>query len=54
LTLDAVANGVEVKDALGCLSWTPKCAPELAVLAPIEPELAETAGALLDAWGRAP
>jgi glutaconate CoA-transferase subunit B len=54
LTLDAVADGIEVKDALDCLPWTPRRAPELAALAPIEPELADTAGALLDAWGRAP
>ncbi|MGH6905305.1 MAG: hypothetical protein ACREIR_21505, partial [Geminicoccaceae bacterium] len=51
LTLDAVADGVEVKDALDCLPWTPKRSPALAVLAPIEPALAKTAGALLDAWG---
>jgi glutaconate CoA-transferase, subunit B len=52
LTLDAVADGVAENDALDCLSWTPKRSPALAVLAPIEPELAETAGALLDAWGQ--
>jgi glutaconate CoA-transferase, subunit B len=52
LTLDAVADGVAENGALDCLSWTPKRSPALAVLAPIEPELAETAGALLDAWGQ--
>jgi glutaconate CoA-transferase, subunit B len=52
LTLDAVADGVEENDALDCLPWTPKRNPALAVLAPIEPELAETAGVLLDAWGQ--
>jgi glutaconate CoA-transferase subunit B len=54
LTLDGVAHGVAADAALDGIPWTPKRASALAALPPIEPELAETAGALLDAWGRAP
>ena len=53
LTLDAVAAGVAEEAALECIPWMPpRSSAMLLPLPPIEPELAATAAALLDAWGR--
>jgi glutaconate CoA-transferase subunit B len=53
LTLDALADGVEEKDALDCLPWDPpRASMPPRRLPPLERSLAETASALLDAWNR--
>lgn len=52
LTLCAVAEGVTEAEALDCIPWTPKVSATVAVLPAIEPELTETARALLEVWGR--
>lgn len=53
LTLDAVADGVAEKDALDCVPWdVPRASTPPGRLPPVAPELARTASALLEAWGR--
>jgi glutaconate CoA-transferase subunit B len=53
LTLDAVAGGMAEEYALDCVSWeVPRVAAPAKRLPAIEAELARTAAAVLDAWGR--
>lgn len=53
LTLDALADGIEVDEALEGFRWEVPRAPTVRRLPPIAPELAAIATELVASWGRA-